>query len=267
MNRIAQWPAPIRIGLFLFGLLILWLPVVGILYVLGGEAAATSLGSVVILYGEFVGLIGVWDRCVYKTPQPFIQHGLVFNCTNGLEFLFGLGLGMISLVCLFATEGVMGWLTWQGIPSTQVILEGLLVSVGVAWAEELLFRGWLLDELRRDYQGAVWISSSLYALLHFIKPWEEIIRTLPSFPGLLLLGLLLGWARQQQQGRLGLAIGIHAGLVWGYYLIQVEDLVRYSGAVPTWVTGIDHNPLAGGVGLVFLALLSLIVTRGIRWLA
>ena len=138
-----------------------------------------------------------------------------------------------------------------------------MVALGVGFAEELLFRGWLVDELQQDYRPkvALWSSSAIYALLHFVKPWAEILRTLPSFPGLFLLGLILGWARQIYHGRLGFAIGLHAGLVWGYYVINVGNLVHYLDQVPAWVTGIDRNPLAGGMGLLFLSLIGLTLRK------
>lgn len=104
---------------------------------------------------------------------------------------------------------------------------------------------------------SLWVSSTLYAGVHFVKPLADVWRTLPSFPGLLLLGLTLGWARLAHKGRLGFPIGLHAGFVWGYYIINVGNLVRYSGQVPDWVTGIDSNPLAGGMGLLFLSFIAL----------
>lgn len=133
------------------------------------------------------------------------------------------------------------------------------MAFGVGLAEELLFRGWLVDELQWDYgpNVSLWLSSTLYALLHFVKPFAEIWRTSPSFPGLLLLGLMLGWTRIARKGRLGFPIGLHAGLVWGYYVINVGDLVLYTSQVPVWVTGIDRNPLAGSMGLLFLGLIAL----------
>jgi threonine/homoserine efflux transporter RhtA len=76
---------------------------------------------------------------------------------------------------------------------------------------------------------------------------------MPQFAGLVLLGLALVWAKQSRHGRLGLAIGLHAGLVWGNYIINAGQLVQYSGQVPAWVTGIDKNPLAGMMGLLFLS--------------
>jgi len=82
------------------------------------------------------------------------------------------------------------------------------------------------------------------------------LRTWPQFPGLLLLGLILIWGKRRCQNRLGLSIGLHAGLVWGYYIINIGELVRYSGSVPDWVTGINGNPLAGAIGLLFLSVLA-----------
>jgi membrane protease YdiL (CAAX protease family) len=61
--------------------------------------------------------------------------------------------------------------------------------------------------------------------------------------------------------RLGLPIGFHAGLVWGYYIINVGNLVKYSGSVPDWITGVDRNPLAGIMGLLFLGCIAFWIRR------
>ncbi len=154
----------------------------------------------------------------------------------------------------------MGWLVWQQpkIFLLQIILEGLIVSLGVAFAEELVFRGWLLDELQRDYKPSVAlrIDAVAFATLHFIKPLEAIIHTLPQFPALVLLGLTQVWGKGWRRGRLGLPIGLHGGLVWGYYIINVGGLIKYSGEVPDWVTGVNNNPLQGLMGVLFMSVLA-----------
>lgn len=268
-GRIAQYRAPIRLGIFLLVLMGIWLPIAAPIYWFWGTNNTASIIAVLILYSEFVWLLWLWGRIVLQQPQPLQSHGLVRTRQNGLELLRGLGVGFVSLFCLFIVEGWLGWVNWQTrqfLP--KFVLEGLVVALGVGFVEELLFRGWLVDELQQDYRPevALWSSSSVYALLHFVKPWIEILRTLPSFPGLLLLGLTLGWARQIYHGRLGFAIGLHAGLVWGYYVINVGNLVHYLDQVPVWVTGIDRNPLAGGMGLLFLSLIGLTLRKffGIR---
>ena len=202
------------------------------------------------------------------------SYGLEISKRNAKALAKGLALGLFCLFALFVFQGVLGWTAWQLSPDLwKFVLEGLLLSLGVGLAEELVFRGWLLDELERDYSAgvALWVSSSIFALLHFIKPVEEIIRTFLQFPGLLLLGLILVWAKRStvinlpipasgkkqvgkaRKGLLGLPIGFHAGLVWGYYIIDVGKLARYSDEVPIALTGVNGNPLASLTGLLFLS--------------
>ncbi len=263
LERLARYPAPARLSIFVLTLLFLWLPIAAPIYGIWGDSNIVSIVTMLALYSEFIFLLRLWGQKVHQQSHPLKSHGLVKTRKNWLELLRSIFLGLFSLFCLFLFEGWLGWLTWQ-MPTkflANIVLEGLIIALGVGLAEELLFRGWLVDELQWDYGNKVslWVSSTLYAGVHFVKPLAEIWRTLPSFPGLLLLGLTLGWGRLIHQGRLGFPIGLHAGFVWGYYIINVGNLVRYSGQVPDWVTGIDSNPLAGGMGLLFLSLIALSV--------
>lgn len=246
-------------------LLVLWVPSSAPIYWLGRDPNWVSIVTLVLLYGEFIILVRLWGKYVYRQPQVLRHFGLEITRRNGRNLLKGLNTGLISLVSLFLVEGWLGWLKWQPTPVflPQVILEGLIVALAIGFAEELLFRGWLLDELQRDYhpRRALWMNALLFASLHFIKPLQEIFRTLPQFAGLLLLGLILVWAKRQNKNRLGLPIGLHAGLVWGYYIINVGQLVQYSGQVPDWITGFNSNPLAGVMGLLFLSVLALWIRR------
>lgn len=261
LDRIARYPAPARLGIFVLTLLFLWLPIAAPIYEIWGDNNIVSIVTMLALYSEFIFLLRLWGQKVHQQSHPLKNHGLVKTRRNRQELLRSIALGLLSLFCLFLFEGWLGWLTWQAPTQflPKIILEGLIVALSVGLAEELLFRGWLVDELQWDYSNKVslWASSSIYAGVHFIKPLAEIWRTLPSFPGLLLLGLTLGWARLAHKGRLGFPIGLHAGFVWSYYIINVGNVVRYSDQIPNWVTGIDSNPLAGGMGLLFLSFITL----------
>lgn len=264
IRKIARYPVPIRIGAFLLVLLLLWLPLAIPIYLAGVDPNTVSILTMLLLYGEFIILLQWWGKRVYHQPQILQHYGLVRTQHNGLDLLSGLIVGTVLVFSLFLIEGWLGWLVW--LPSTgfllRIILEGLVVAIAVGFAEELLFRGWLLNELLRDYhfQRALWINATLFAVLHFIKPLPDILRTLPQFPALVVLGLTLVWARMRKN-RLGLPIGLHAGLIWGYYIINVGQLTEYSGQVPDWITGVDRNPLAGVMGLLFLSVLALWVRR------
>ncbi len=277
LARISQSPAPVRILIFALVLLALWLPFAIPLYQIIPDPNLVAIVTMVILYGLFLALVRLWGRQVYHQPNLLRRYGLVISRKSGLECLEGFAMGCFSCFILFGTQAWFGWVVWQPATSIFVLImvEGLLVSLGAALAEELVFRGWLLDELQRDYNAifARWLNAAIFASLHFIKPLPDIIRTLPQFPGLVLLGVTLIWAKQAGHdsstgqyapsldqaiyGRLSLPIGLHGGLIWSYYLVKVGGLYQYTDRVPAWVTGIDGNPLSGIMGLCFMAVLML----------
>lgn len=249
----------------MLALLLMWIPLATPIYWLVSDRNLINILTIPLLYGEFVVLVRLWGQKVYQQPRLLRSYGLQGTWQNARELLFGLSLGLVVTLGLFGLEGQLGWLMWERSPVflPRVILEGLASALGIGLAEELLFRGWLLDELQRDYRPrlALWADSTLFALLHYIKPLAEILRTWSGFPGRLLLGLTLVWAKRSSRGRLGLPIGLHAGLVWGYYIINVGQLVKYSGQVPDWMTGVDQNPLASILGLLFLSVLAFWMNR------
>ena len=260
LTKLAQYPAPVRLGAFLLTLALFWLPLAIPIYWLGRDPNLVTILTMGLLFGVFLLLTPWWGKQVYQQPQLLQSYGLVGTRQNAIDLLKGLAIGLLMTLSLFALQGWFGWLEFQTPPLVirRVILEGLLSALGIGLAEELVFRGWLLTELQRDYSQKVslWASAMIFALLHFTKPLSEMIRLLPAFPALLLLGLTLVWAKWSIRGRLGLSIGLHAGLVWGYYIINVGQLVQYSGRVSPWITGVDGNPIAGIMGLLFMGLLT-----------
>lgn len=268
---IGDRPFPIRLVIFVGILLLIWLPLAIPIYGLVDDPNWVGILTLALLYGEFIALLKMWGRRVYNDPQMLRSCGLEFGRTTGRNLAIGFGIGGGGVVILFAIATALGGVIWEPFPPTfsRIFIEGLLVALGVGFAEELFFRGWLLEELRRDYSPAIalWSNSLLFAILHFIKPPEEILRTWLQFPGLLLLGMILVWAKDATRsqtnphGSLAVAIALHAGLVWSYYLVNVGELVTYTGTLPEWITGIDHNPLAGVLGLLCLGEMATLIRR------
>ncbi|HTL89096.1 MAG TPA: type II CAAX endopeptidase family protein [Leptolyngbya sp.] len=240
-------------------LLGLWLPVkipiewvISVFY--GRTDAARNLAGIltyIILYIGFIVLVKLWGRFVYREPL-FKIYGLRQPRSFFRNLLQGLAIGLGSLFLMFALQGALGWVQWQADLGTfpRILIEGGVMAIAVGFAEELLFRGWLLDELDRGYSPNVslLVSSSIFAVVH---------KTGLQFFALVILGAILVWAKRATRGRLGLSIGVHAGLVWGYYLVNVGQLVKVSNQVPAWVTGIDRNPLAGVVGILALSAIAI----------
>lgn len=267
-----------RIFIFLGLLAIPWAPIALPLYWLGavtGRSGAAEIAALVVLYGCFLWVLPRWGQRIHQWPQPLQRCGLIFQAQTGRDLCLALAIGALGVFLLFGVETLLGWAT-PTAPSPRLgrfIAEGLPIALAVAFAEEMLFRGWVLAELEKDYssRAALIMTALFFAGTHFIKPWPEIVRTFPQFLGLVILGLALVWARRASTGqpsigrkgskkgtrsRLGYPIGLHAGLIWGYYIVNVGGLSSYTGRVPEWVTGIDNNPLAGLLGLTLLSLIA-----------
>ena len=247
-------------------LLLLWLPLAIPIYL--GLNRDPNLGSILamaVLFIEFLFLWRFWGKYVHQKENIFASCGFSLSAANRREFVNGLAIGFWFCLSLFMLEAFLGWvkIITPSVTLIRVVAEGLLSGLGIGLAEELWFRGFILDELQQNYskKTAMWVDAFLYAVLHFIKPIEEIIRTLVTFPALILLGLTLVLAKNRFGDRLGICIGIHGGLVWGYYIVNVAQLIEYTNKVPAWITGIDGNPTAGIIGLMFLTLLILGVAR------
>lgn len=264
----ARSSTPKRLGLFVLGLLLLWIPVaLPIVLLLGTQSNLTSILIGVTLYSALLGMVWIWGRWVWGLAEPFPTYGLQKNWQTGLDWVIGFGFALLSLAGFFGVEWLLGLAQLQHQPVNwlAVWLNGFLVGVGVGFLEELFFRGWLLAELRIGYglRRAAWISSLIFALVHFLKPLNAILASWPQFPGLWLLGMLLVQAKQLRQGRLGLPIGLHGGWVCGITVVNIAGFIVYPQTVPKWITGIGGNPLAGMMGLLFLGLISL----GFRWVS
>ncbi|MGL5080319.1 MAG: CPBP family intramembrane glutamic endopeptidase [Microcoleaceae cyanobacterium] len=298
LSKVISYPTPVRMATFVLVLLAIWLPFAIPIYLLNPDPNLTSILTLVLLYSEFIVLIQFWGKRVYQQPNLLRYYGLKFDRQSFKSLSRGLVFGVSSIFLLFGLTSILGGLIWQ-MPTEKfwrILGEGLLVALGLGFAEELLFRGWLFNELSRDYsfQMSLWISSLIYAGLHFIKPFAEIQRTWPEFPGLVLLGLIFVWGKyivwspedQQESrlltfnpfnpnplnpnsltrnsGNLSFPIGLHAGLIWGYYSVNVGNLIDYTENMPEWITGIDQNPLAGGMGLLSLGAIARWVKRRSR---
>ncbi|TVR16194.1 MAG: CPBP family intramembrane metalloprotease [Phormidium sp. GEM2.Bin31] len=245
-----------RLSRFVGLLLLFWLPLAIPIYSLIEDSNTASILGTGILYVQFLVLLRLWGKRVYGESRVFSYYGLDWTAQNGWEFLGGLLGAIAAILVLFLVQVGLGWLHWQGpqVPLASLVGEAVVVGVAVGFAEELLFRGWFWDELRRDYSQsrAIALNGVVFALLHFIKPLPEILRTAPQFFGLLLLGVVLAQLKLRGRGRLGYPIGFHGGLVAAYYGVNVGELWRPAQDIPSWITGIDGNPLAGLLGLLLL---------------
>ena len=222
-------------------------------------AAEQKLPLLASLY--LIAPLVLWGAS-WVTGESFSDYGFAWKPWILRSLGLGFGFGVFSLVVLFGIQTALGWVNWQpadGRRLASVLLPTLLLALWISGTEELVFRGFLLNQLQQDYAvgAAAAISSLIFALLHLV--WERR-ETTPQLLGLWLMGMVLVVARYLDGGSLGLAWGLHTGWVWAIASLDSLQMITYTGISSEWVTGKNGKPLAGAAGI-----LCLLATGFILW--
>ena len=254
-----------------------WLPtvcIIPLLYALGWLAAVpltlfglpdhqVSLIGTVLSFVLFLLVIPRWAALRWSAERPWTALGIRNAGTDDrpapvTALLRGIliATGLLSLIT--STVLIGGWGTWVGQLEAIPMVNALLLCLGVGCAEELIFRGWLWTELNRiigSRYGAV-AQASIFSLVH--TRFNIGLAAMGGLlAGLFLLGMVLARQRQSDHGSLWGCVGLHGGLVAGWFLLQ-NGLLEHSSQSPTWLIGPggNHaNPLGGAVGIGVLAML------------
>lgn len=221
----------------------------------------------------FLALQPRWIRLRWQLRHAWRALGLLDTARDGRpSFASAMGRGLLwacLLLSLIVVPILLGsWGHWLGEWSIGQLLDALVLTLGVGLAEELIFRGWLWGELDRllGETTALIAQAVLFSLAHVVALVNLLIRqgALPMISlvlGLFLLGLALGLRRRLDHGSLWGAIGLHGGLVGGWFLLQ-GGWLQISPGAPLWLigpvmnpTGMETHPLGGALAIVALSLL------------
>ncbi len=207
--------------------------------------------------------------------RSFVSLGLRWHPGARRDLAAGVGITLLMMGGIFLAERALGWLQitgfrWQAVSGEQVVAE-IVLALGffllVAWAEELLTRGYLLQTLA-DGLGMGWavvLSSALFGLAHLGNPNA----TWAGAAGIFFAGLFLAYG-YTRSGQLWLPIGLHLG--WNFFEgvvfgFPVSGLTGFPALVETQVngpplwTGGPFGPEAGLIVLPALALGSWLIAR------
>ena len=242
------------------------------LAVLELTAEDLALIGTLISFLLFVLLLPRWARLRWGARNGWQVLGLSGGGQSGrpallIAWLRGTGLagGLLLLVVIPVLAG--SWGHWLGEWSLQRCLNALLLAVGVGLAEELIFRAWLWEELNQllGSTGGVLAQATCFSLVHTrfnLGLWPMV----GLLSGLFVLGLVLAVQRQLDGGSLWGSIGLHGGLVGGWFLLQ-SSLLQISPDAPAWLVGpggLNPNPLGG---LVAAASLAVVLNRQVTAVA
>jgi uncharacterized protein len=231
-------------------------------------ASGQDLGLTILTLATPVAFtLATWIARRFLDRRSFVSLGFRLDRHVGLDLAFGFLLPAVLFGLIYAFEAGMGWLTFQGTALQNGswggafwgLLAGLVLFIIVGYQEELLSRGYHLQNLA-DGLNLPWgilLSSSVFALLHLANPSADWVSTL----GILFAGFFLayGWVRT---GKLWLPIGLHIG--WNFFEGTVFgfpvsgtggfNFIHQTVAGPKLITGGGFGPEAGLVVLPAMAL-------------
>ena len=217
------------------------------------HSLAGTLTSVLLL----VLLLPAWCRCRWDTSHCWRSLGISGGGRGDRRrlssaLLRGLLLATFLLAMVTVALLMGSWARWLGEWSLSRSLNALALLLVVGLTEELIFRGWLWRELDQliGPASAVAGQALIFSLVHTrfnLGFWPM----LTLLTGLLLLGLCLAVQRRLDGGSLWGCVGLHGGLVAGWFLLQ-NGLLQLSPDAPSWLVGpgsSNPNPLGGAIGL------------------
>jgi CAAX protease family protein len=216
-----------------------------------------------ITFISFVAVtISVYLARHWFDRRSMLDLGLHWNGGATRDLLAGVLIAGVIMGLIFAAEWGLGWLTFSktttaGMPGGLGYWAAVFILVG--WYEELMFRGYWLQNLREGLGPAIGLfaSAAIFALAHLSNPHISLAAVL----GLLAAGYFLAFG-YLKTSQLWLPIGLHIG--WNFFegpifSFPVSGLesarlldVRVSG--PELITGGAFGPEAGLIVLPALAI-------------
>ena len=151
--------------LYLFG----WLLSTPIL-LFGVNKESVSLIGTIFTFLIFVFSLPKWFEIRWGLKNTWILVGIKkIDRNRDLIFYFLMGfllsLILISLIVipLIRTE----WGHWIGEISLDIFANAIILIIGVGFAEELIFRGWLLEELKKQFglKKAIVTQSLIFSIV------------------------------------------------------------------------------------------------------
>ena len=231
---------------------------------LGSDKEIFSLIGTIFTFLIFIFSLPKWFEIRWSLKDTWTLLGI--NTTDRKKniifyFIRGFLLSTILIFLILITIIQTPLVYWIGKISPEIIINAIFLIIGIGFAEELIFRGWLLEELKNQFglKKAILIQASIFSIVHigFDLPFLEMVSILT---GLFLLGILLSLIRLNDKNSLWGCIGFHGGLV-GLWFIVNNGLLIIPKDSPKWLVGpgnINTNPLGGIFGISLMIILCLV---------
>ena len=216
-----------------------------------------SIIGTIITFILFLLILPVWARIRWKTNNLWSYIGLdyknKFEAFN--QFFNGFKFSVFLLIILFLFFLLCGWVDRVDHIKITQLFNAILLIVGIVFAEEIIFRGWLMEEmvLLFGLKRGLIFQSTIFSLAHF-RSDIGLLALIPFLTGLFLFGIVLTLRRTFDRGSLWGCIGLHGGLVGMWYLFD-SGMVSFSIDTPYFLLGPSKNmvnPIGSIIGIIIL---------------
>ena len=214
----------------------------------------------------FIFFLPYWFDIRWNISSPWILLGITKNklLKNFFHFFQGVIFSLVLITLILIPLLQYSFISWIGEFSPNILLNSILLGLGVGFAEEIIFRGWLLEELKFEYgtKISIAIQAIVFSYVHNFSNelfWNMIGLRL----GFILLGIFLSLVRIRDQGSLWNCIGIHGGLVGIWFFIN-NGLIEFKENTPSFLAGPftqnTPNPIGSFSAILILLLLCIFYT-------
>ena len=203
------------------------------------EKENISLIGTICTFFIFIFLLPYWFNIRWGIKNTWTILGFNKNnfLINIIEIFKGILISLVLINLILIPIFKSNYISWIGELSPNILLNSIFLGVGVGFAEEIIFRAWLLEELKILYGIKIAIASQALAF-SFVHPASDanIWNIVGLRLGLFLLGIFLSLVRIRDRGSLWKCIGIHGGLVGLWFFIN-NGVIKIDENTPTILAG------------------------------
>ncbi|MBO8203923.1 CPBP family intramembrane glutamic endopeptidase [Prochlorococcus marinus] len=230
------------------------------LLLLNFEKENLSLIGTILTFLLFIFLLPYWFYIKRKISNTWVLLGITKHkfLKNFVNFSQGILFALVLIILILVPLLQKNYISWIGEFSPSILLNSIVLGLGVGFAEEIIFRGWLLEELKFDYGIKISIALQAIAFSYVHNLSNEIFWNIIGLRlGFILLGIFLSLIRIRDKGSLWNCIGIHGGLVGIWFFIN-NGLIEFKENTPSFLAGPFTQNIPNPIGS-FSAILILLL--------
>ena len=216
-----------------------------------------SLFGTFLTFILFLYILPSWGKIRWGIDKVWIEIGILnlFLKEKVLNAITGYFQSYLFILIVLSQIYFGDWVLSSNSFSLNLLKESLFLGFVVAIPEEIIFRGWLLREIKLFIKGkySVFLQALIFSLAH-MRFYMNFMDLFSMFFGLFLLGIVLALRTSLDKGSLWGAISLHGGLVSSWYLIT--QIFNFSDNIPQTLIGPggqNPNPIGSFTGILILS--------------